>query len=149
MSTLVIRHRKENLSKCSLRGLESRPEFKFLIYPLKDTLVCENPVLLTFDAPLLSCDDQDATLVIIDGTWKYAMRMEQNIQWPLTLKRRGLPLEIRTAYPRCQHECPCPERGLASVEAIYVAYLLLGRNPCGLLNHYYWKEKFLEINHLT
>jgi pre-rRNA-processing protein TSR3 len=32
---------------------------------------------------------------------------------------------------------------LASIEAIYVAYQLMGRDTTGLLDLYHWREQFL------
>jgi pre-rRNA-processing protein TSR3 len=35
---------------------------------------------------------------------------------------------------------------LASVEALYAAYHILGRPTAGLLDHYRWAEAFLRLN---
>lgn len=143
LSNIVIRHRKENLKKCSLRGLEKRPDFCFLTYPLKTLPEIKNHFLLSFDGPQLSKKDCDKGLVLLDGTWRYAEKMEANLPFLSALPKRSLPKEIQTAYPRKQEDCPYPSQGLASIEAIFVAHLLLGRNVEGLLDHYHWKEPFL------
>jgi pre-rRNA-processing protein TSR3 len=57
---------------------------------------------------------------------------------------RSLPSHYKTAYPRRQLDCPDPERGLASIEALYAAYSILGRSTDGLLDRYHWKEEFLS-----
>lgn len=62
------------------------------------------------------------------------------------LIRRSLPPGLKTSYPRKQTACSDPEAGLASVEALYAAYCLTGRDPTGLLDSYYWKAPFLEAN---
>lgn len=145
--TIVIRHRKENLKKCSLRGLENRSDFQFFSYPLKTIPSFENYILLTIDAPeILSEADKRAGLLLLDGTWRYAQVMEKVIPDFSTLKKRRLPPNILTAYPRRQQDCPDPSFGLASVEALAVAYLLLGRKLDGLLDHYHWKDAFLAKN---
>lgn len=145
LPTLILRHRKENLKKCSLQGLESRDDFHFLTYPF-DPLPCmKKYILLTIDAPTLSENDRPYGLFLIDGTWKHAEVMER--QAP-PMMRRSLPSEIRTSYPRKQTGCINPDQGLASIEALYIAFLLTGRNPKGLLDHYYWKDEFLKINNL-
>ncbi len=143
--TIILRHRKENLKKCSLRGLEEREDLIFLRYPRETLPNLENYVILTMDAPELSCDDQDKGLFLVDGTWNYAEKMLKNI--PL-LEKRSLPSQYKTAYPRKQTGCPDPETGLASVEALYISYQILHRDPAGLLDHYYWKEEFLQKNKL-
>lgn len=56
--TVIIRHVKENLKKCTLRGLEERPDFLFFSYPLKTEPPLEDYILLTVEAPELSYHDQ-------------------------------------------------------------------------------------------
>jgi pre-rRNA-processing protein TSR3 len=144
--TIILRHRKENLKKCSLRGLEERPDFRFFTYP-KDYLPdLSNYFLLTIDAPLLNEADKNLGLFLIDGTWSYAELMQRQLPRPHLFQKRSLPSRLRTAYPRRQEDCSDPSRGLASIEAIYAAYKLLGRDPKGLLSNYYWKEEFLKKN---
>jgi pre-rRNA-processing protein TSR3 len=55
----------------------------------------------------------------------------------------------RTAYPRTSKLGTDPDNGLASVEALYLAYHILGRPTEGLLDHYLWAEAFLEANGLA
>lgn len=144
--TIILRHRKENLKKCTLHGLEERLDFCFFTYP-KDILPdLSNYFLLTINAPLLSKADNHLGIFLIDATWSYAEVMQQQLRPPHQFQKRSLPLNYRTAYPRRQEDCPDPVRGLASIEALYVAYVLLNRNTEGLLNKFYWKEEFLKKN---
>lgn len=146
--TIILRHRKENLKKCSLRGLESRSDFLFLTYPKNPVPSLKGYILLTMDAPPLTKDDHDKGIFLIDGTWKYAEVMFKSLPKPLECEFRSIPDHFRTAYPRYQTECSDPEKGLASVEALYIAFLQTGKDPTGLLDHYYWKEEFLKKNSL-
>lgn len=146
MITLILRHRRENLKKCSLRGLESRPDLHFFTYPRDPLPDLSRYLLLDVAAPPLTSADASRGLFLIDGTWRLAMQMKK--QCP-QLETRSLPTHFRTAYPRRQTECPDPETGLASVEALFLAHLILGRNTDGLLDHYHWRETFLKLNHLT
>ena len=57
--------------------------------------------------------------------------------------RRTLPA-VATAYPRVSKIAEDPHGGLASVEALYFAKLLLGERDDSLLNAYYWRETFIE-----
>lgn len=145
-STVVIRHRLENLKKCSLRGLEGRPDFLFLTYPYTSLPKVDNYIILSIDAPPLSKEDEGRGLLILDATWRYAAKMYRPLQDQPQFLYRSLPSHFRTAYPRRQEDCPDPERGLASIEAIYLSYFILGRELKGLLDHYYWKDKFLMCN---
>ena len=146
--TIILRHRKENLKKCSLRGLEGRPDFRFFAYP-KDALPdLSGYFLLTMDAPLLQEADKPLGVFLIDGTWNYAELMQRQLAKPHLFQKRSLPSRFLTAYPRRQEGCADPSRGLASVEALYLALLLLGRETQGLLDNYYWRDEFLKKNSL-
>lgn len=136
ISTIIWRHRKERLSKCSLHGLEGREEIQFFSYPDEKLPEMEGFVLLAPDGdPLQSAEG----ILLLDGTWRYAAKMEAAAP---NLPHRSLP-GWKTAYPRRQDE----KAGLASVEALFAAYHILGWDEGGLLDHYHWKERFLEINH--
>jgi pre-rRNA-processing protein TSR3 len=142
--TIILRHNRENLKKCSLRGLEHRPDMIFLTYPTSVLPDLTGYCVLTLDAPPLSIEDAHLGLFLIDGTWRYAQKMAKSLPSPAPFVCRSLPTHFRTAYPRRQLDCPDPERGLASVEALYLAYSILGRNTEGILDHYHWKEAFLK-----
>lgn len=142
-STIVLRHRKENLKKCSLRGFEKRKDFRFFIYPLDSLPSLHNYLFLSLDGPVLSLKDQGKGMFLVDGTWRYAKVMSEAVPF---LERRSLPHDFKTSYPRKNTNCTDPKRGLASIEALYVAYLILGRNTGGFLDRYYWKNTFLHLN---
>ncbi len=146
MTTAIIRHRRENLNKCSLSGLENREGLLFYTYPVDSLPDFAGYLLLKVGAPPLSPADADRNLLLIDGTWRLAQVIEK--QLPL-LEARSLPGHYRTAYPRKQTHCPDPEAGLSSVEALYLAHRLIGRPYADLLNRYYWKDRFLELNELS
>lgn len=144
--TIILRHKRENLKKCSLKGLENRSDFIFLTYPLSKLPNIEQTCILTLNAPPLSPQEADRSLFLIDGTWKYAQTMSRIIPPDGGHIYRSLPSHFQTAYPRRQLDCPDPTRGLASIEALYIAYVILGRPTEGLLDHYYWKGIFLKMN---
>jgi pre-rRNA-processing protein TSR3 len=146
--TFILRHRKENLKKCSLRGLEERSDMLFFTYP-KDVLPdLSQYILLTLDAPPLTSADAGYGLFLIDATWVYAQKMYKQLKTPHRFQMRSLPSAYQTAYPRRQEDCSDPTRGLASIEALYLAYRILGRDCSGLLDNYYWQEPFLKKNAL-
>ncbi|MBP9841380.1 MAG: DUF367 domain-containing protein [Simkaniaceae bacterium] len=135
LPTIILRHRKENIKKCSLRGLENT--LQFITYPAKNLPNLDQYVILTPNAPPLT---EAKGLFLVDGTWRYAAKMIENL--PTGVTYRSLPQIFTTAYPRRQEEV----HGLASIEALYLAYLITGRDPSLLLDHYYWKEQFLIQN---
>lgn len=142
--TVILRHRRENLKKCSLRGIENRPEFDFYTYPVDSLPDLTGYLLLKVGAPPLTREDQERGLFLIDGTWRLAQVMEK--QLPLQMEARSLPEGYKTAYPRKQTHCPDPESGLSSLEAIFIAHLILGRPTEEILNNYHWKNEFFQIN---
>ncbi|HEY4831962.1 MAG TPA: hypothetical protein VIH61_05310 [Waddliaceae bacterium] len=146
--TVVLRHRKENLKKCTLVILERSEDFHFYHYPTDNVPKLNDYVLLKVDAIPLSEDDQDAGLLILDGTWRYASKMLQHVENQQSFVFRSIPSAWQTTYPRKQMDCPDPQRGLASIEAIFAAYHILGRQTAGLLDGYYWKDLFLKRNKL-
>jgi len=143
LPTLILRHRKENLKKCSLRGLEMRADLRFFTYPKDNLPDLSHYILLTLDAPVLTKEDSDKGLFLIDGTWKYADTMFASLEKPHSFAVRSLPTIYQTVYRRRQED----PRGLSSVEALYIAYCITGRDPAGLLDFYYWKEAFFNKNH--
>lgn len=150
--TIIIRHQKENLKKCSLRGISTRPEISSYRYPPKHPLPnLDNHILLTLDAPPLTLADAAYPIILIDGTWRLAGRMLNGLKSELTNTiHRSIPPGFTTAYPRKQTEettCPDPDAGLASIEALYIAYLITNRPTAGLLDHYLWADDFLQQNH--
>jgi len=140
LPTIILRHRKENLKKCSLRGIETRPDCRFFTYPRDPLPDLSNYILLTPEAPPLSQQDAHLGLLLVDGTWRYAETMIKDI--PPLIARRSLPPLFKTAYPRRQEVA----HGLASIEALFIAWYLLGRPTQGVLDHYHWKTEFLKIN---
>ncbi len=146
MTTVILRHRRENLKKCSLTGLERRSDLQFYTYPIDPLPDCSSFLLLKVGAPPLTTADRDRGLFLIDGTWRLAQIMEQQLPWQL--EARSLPGNYKTAYPRRQTDCPDPASGLSSLEALYIAHYILGRSTENLLDRYYWRELFLRRNDL-
>lgn len=146
MKTILIRHKRENKKKCSLEPIFHREDCIFLSYPGCKLPDVQNYVLLSFEGPLLSEKDRGFGLILLDGTWKRAVQMEKELFNNFKVERRSLPSTFKTAYPRRQLDCKNPEQGLASIEALYIAYLLTKRDAKGLLDNYYWKDLFLERN---
>ncbi len=148
--TLIIRHYKENKKKCTLEPLTLQKKFHFFSYPKKVELpdLSSYFVLAIEGETPLSKEDQDKGLILLDGTWKYANQMYEKLFKGKSVPIRTLPSYVQTAYPRKQTHCPNPEEGLASIEALYIAYLKLGWPTEGLLDHYHFKDSFLKKNGL-
>ncbi|HLQ38324.1 MAG TPA: hypothetical protein VK348_11005 [Planctomycetota bacterium] len=139
--TTVIRHVKERLSKCSLRHLHGRPELLFLRAKPGFSFDATGFTLLVVDAPVLTPADAGRPLLLLDSTWRWLPQLAACVRGaPVP---RSIPPGVRTAYPRSSKLWPDPERGLASVEALYVARRLLGDDDPSLLAGYHWQQEFL------
>ena len=143
--TVIIVHRRENRKKCSVEPLRGRNGFQFSQF--RSNMPVNLPegkyVRLGIGGPLLSPVDSPLGLLVLDGTWRWAEAMEAQYQH---VPIRSLPT-WHTAYPRVSKVYEDPLTGLATIEAIWLAYWCLGRNTSGLLDQYRWGEQFLELNH--
>jgi pre-rRNA-processing protein TSR3 len=140
--TVIVRHAKENPRKCSILPLRGRQDIVLLGYPLKDVPKLSGYVRLAADGPELSPADHACGLLLLDGSWRWATAMTRDFQHVPPRSLHG----YKTAYPRVSKLGTDPDNGLASVEALYVAYGILGRPTAGLLDQYRWGEKFLALN---
>jgi rRNA small subunit aminocarboxypropyltransferase len=144
--TIVIRHTKENPKKCSILPLKGRADVVFFNHPLTGALPdLTNHVRLAAEGPALSADDREHGILLLDGSWRSAGSMTRDF---LHVPPRSLAGFV-TAYPRVSKLGTDPDNGLASIEALYIAYRLLGRDTAGLLDHYRWAAEFLAANRLT
>ncbi|GAB4139673.1 MAG: hypothetical protein Fur0037_06030 [Planctomycetota bacterium] len=138
--TVVIRHGKERISKCSLRFLHGRREIRCLRAGPGFRFDATGHILLCVDAPVLTIADAGRPLLLLDSTWRWLPRLMAALDGdPI---RRSLP-PVPTAYPRTSKLFADPEHGLASVEALYWARRILGDDDPSLLDGYRWRDQFL------
>jgi pre-rRNA-processing protein TSR3 len=142
--TVIVRHPKENPRKCSVLPLRGRPDVVFLGYPMRDRPDLSGYVRLAAEGPPLTAADAAAGILLLDGSWRWAGAMERAFA---DVPPRSLS-GWKTAYPRVSKLGTDPGNGLASIEALYLAYHLLGRPTDGLLAHYRWAAEFLAANGL-
>ncbi|MGH7171096.1 MAG: DUF309 domain-containing protein [Gemmataceae bacterium] len=142
--TVIVRHTRENPRKCSVLPLRGRADVVFLTHPVRDRPSLDGYVRLAAEGPPLSPADVEKGILLLDGSWRWAAAMTRDF---LEVPPRALH-GWRTAYPRVSKLGTDPDNGLASIEALFVAYHLLGRPTAGLLDHYHWSEEFLRSNDL-
>ncbi|MEX0702871.1 MAG: hypothetical protein WD069_12315 [Planctomycetales bacterium] len=140
--TIIVVHPKERRSKCSVEPLRGRDGFLFWKYPARGGESLENYVRLGIGGPPLGPEDARRGLLVLDGTWRRAAAMEKDYA---DVPIRSLP-PWQTAYPRVSKTFDDPAEGLATIEALFAAYTILGRDTRGLFDHYRWAERFLERN---
>ncbi len=144
-TTVIVRHPRENPRKCSVLPLRARPDLIFLPYPVGQRSPLDGYLRLAADGPPLTAADAASGLLLLDGSWRWAAAMTRDF---IAVPPRSLS-GWRTAYPRSSKLGTDPDNGLASVEALFVAYHLLGRPTAGLLDHYRWAQPFLLSNGLS
>jgi pre-rRNA-processing protein TSR3 len=140
--TIIVRHPRENPKKCSVLPLQGRADVQFLSYPTKDPPSFEGYIRLAADGPELSAADRASGILLLDGSWRCSNKMVTHFQAVPPRSLHGW----KTSYPRVSKLGTDPDNGLASIEALYIAYHLLGRPTAGLLDHYHWATQFLELN---
>ena len=122
--------------------LRDRPGFIFWKFPETGPEPLGGCVRLGLGGDLLTPADSGRGLLVLDGTWRLAARMEAPF---VDVPVRSL-LPWRTAYPRVSKLFNDPSQGLATIEALFAAFTQMGRPTTGLLGAYRWKDRFLELN---
>jgi pre-rRNA-processing protein TSR3 len=139
--TIIVVHPRERRAKCTVQPLRKQPGFLFYKHP-RFPQELQGYVRLGLGGPVISHEDRESGLLVLDGTWRWVEPMERLVA---TLPIRSLP-PLVTAYPRSSKVSDNPDGGLATIEAIYAAYRILGRDTTGLFDHYHWAQPFIEQN---
>ena len=146
MHILILRDPRETLAKCSLTPLRGREGFRFVNYHPDHRLDATGHILLHPDGELLTSADAGPDLFLIDCSWRRVAKLLRTVDGSPTLRR--LP-PLHTAYPRHAKTFLDPSAGLASIEALFAAFAILGESRPELLDAYPWREDFLQRNALT
>jgi pre-rRNA-processing protein TSR3 len=142
--TIIIRHPRESPQKCSILPLKGRPDIQIFLHPVQQLPPLEGYIRLAAEGPPLTKADRDCGILLVDCCWRRAGNMLDNVAHLPVRSLQGW----QTAYPRISKLGTDPDNGLASVEALYLAYHIVGRPTTGLLDHYHWAEDFLRKNRL-
>lgn len=140
--TIFVVHPREKRTKCTLEPLRGKPGFSFWKFPKVGPEPLTGYVRLGLGGPPLGPADAAGGLLVLDGTWRLAERMESQFT---SIPVRSLPV-WQTAYPRVSKLFEDPGAGLATIEALFVAYYVMGRETSGLLDDYLWRDEFLQRN---
>jgi pre-rRNA-processing protein TSR3 len=143
LDVLILRDPKEAAKKCSLTPLRGEAGLRFATYREDRILEAGARILLHPEGELLGPGDAGAPLLLVDCSWRRLPTLLRTVRGDLSPRR--LP-RLESAYPRKSRTFADPGEGLASVEALYAALVLTGRREPGLLRHYRFAERFLELN---
>jgi len=143
LDVLILRDPRESTKKCSLTPLRAMSGVRFVNHAKDRRIDASGRILLHPDGEPITAADAGRGLLILDCAWRRVPELLAQVDGDPP--RRSLPA-LATAYPRKSRTFADPERGLASVEALYAALLLLGEERRELLRGYRFAERFLEAN---
>ena len=143
MDVLILRDPREAWKKCSLGGLRGNSEVRFVSYNPRHRVDAGGRILLHPDGEELTEADRGSDLFVVDCAWRRLPTLLRTVDGPLRLRR--VP-HYQTAYPRKNKKMFDPSTGLASIEALYAAALLLGEPRAQWLAEYHFAEAFLLAN---
>lgn len=143
LEIVVLRDPRESVKKCSLTPLRGHERVRFVRYDPERRLDAEGHVLLSPDGEELSAADAGRPLLLVDCSWRRVPSLLATVDGSLLPRR--LP-QLATAYPRRSTTFEDPRTGLASVEALYAASVILGEPEPSLLDGYRWRDEFLARN---
>ncbi|MEM9382794.1 MAG: DUF367 domain-containing protein [Planctomycetota bacterium] len=144
LDVLVVRDPRESAKKCSLIPLKGVEGIEFVEYAPERRVDGGGRVLLDPEGEEIGVGDRGLPLLVLDSSWRRLPKLAATVDGEPV--RRRLP-PLVTAYPRKSRDFEDPGEGLASVEALYAALVLLGHDRVDhLLEHYRWREEFLAAN---
>ena len=143
LDILILRDPRESKKKCSLTPLAGKEGVEFRVYHPDRRVDAGGRILLDPDGEPFTAADRDKPLFLIDCAWRRVPTLSRTVDGEVL--RRRLP-DLVTAYPRKSNFFEDPVRGLASIEALFAASLLVGRPNLELLKEYRWRDEFLERN---
>jgi pre-rRNA-processing protein TSR3 len=143
---ILLRLDKEDPKKCSLTPLRRREDLpiRWIRFRIGDEVEVGEVTLLHPEGEELSPADAGRPLLLVDSSWRDLPRVLRGVRGEV--HRRRLPAGLRTAYPRRSSTFADPDTGLASVEALHAACVLLGARDDSLLDGYHWREQWLDAN---
>jgi len=140
---LIYRDRRESRLKCSLSAIRGLPGVEFARYVPGRRFSAGACVLLHPDGPELSRADLRRDLLLVDCSWRHLPQLLASLDGEPA--PRSLP-RLVTAYPRKSKVFDDPDAGLASIEALFAATVILGEPRPELLIGYRYAEQFLSAN---
>lgn len=141
-ATVIVVHPREKKRKCTVRHLREIPGYVFWKFPKRGDESLTGYFRIGLGGPELGPQDADHGLLILDGTWKLAARMEPFFT-DIPLRSLG---PWRTAYPRVSKVSDDPAAGLATIEALFATLVQLRRSTAGVLSQYHWAREFQNLN---
>ena len=145
LDVLILRDARESTKKCSLTPLRGTPGVRFVSHAKDRRIDASGRILLHPDGEPLGRGDAGRGLLLLDCAWRRVPELLAQVDGDPP--KRKLP-PLATAYPRKSRTFADPGEGLASIEALYAALLLLGEARPEILEGYRFADRFLAANPL-
>ncbi|MBN1441624.1 MAG: DUF367 domain-containing protein [Planctomycetes bacterium] len=154
---IIVQDFKENRRKCTARPLERLAGVELLRLgrprPGEPPIAIPGGIWLEVGAPTLAADDRGlldggGRVIVLDASWARLDPLSRRLRVAdgRRAERRSLPGRIVTAYPRRSKVREDPAGGLATVEAVFAATVVLAEPRPELLAGYRWAAEFLRLN---
>ncbi|MBL8692987.1 MAG: hypothetical protein JNJ88_02705 [Planctomycetes bacterium] len=144
LRVLIVRDARESTKKCSLTPLRGLAGVEFRSWVRERPIALPPCTLLHPDGAALSPLDAELPILLVDSSWHHLPQVLRDLTGEPP--RRSIPPGFVTAYPRRSRLYEDPASGLASVEALYVASVLLGIERLDFLHGYRFAPEFLSRN---
>lgn len=144
VNILIIRDARESVKKCSVAPLKGSRDITIRGWHRDHPIEVGGHTLLHPEGEPLTAADACRPLLVVDSSWHHLAQVSRDLTG--IVMKRSIPPGFATAYPRKSRVFDDPETGLASVEALFVALVILGEWREELLNHYHFKDAFLRLN---
>lgn len=149
MNYEILVDHSETANKCTILPLAYRSDFRIRRVTAGKILPLHAQFLLHPEGEVLSLEthagDRQADLAAIDCIWRRLAPIMQLVATPIPRLVR-IPEGFVTAYPRKSRLSFDPPKGLATIEALFIAAALLGNWDETLLREYYFAREFLALN---
>lgn len=141
MKAVILKDYHENEKKCSILPLKGKPEFEFVDFKDFDSHDFSGLTMLHPEGEIVEKLNAGEKLLIVDSNWTKARRKYTRLE---KFKLKKIRIDgFQTAYPWKKN---APQNTLCSIEALFVARLLAGIYDASIMDNYYYKDKFLELN---
>jgi|GEM_PF-400576 len=144
----VIIDHSESANKCSVAPLTFRTDFRFTRVRANNPLgpmQCELMLHHAGESVLEWRGKNVKGIGVIDCNWKRLPTIQSRVVAPHASFVR-IPEGFVTAYPRTSKRGTDPDKGLATIEAIFTAAALIGHIDPTLFERYQFGKRYLELN---
>ncbi len=143
IDVLILRDPRESKRKCSLTPIAGLAGVRVVEYHGRRRLDAGERVFLSPEGEELSEKDRGRGLFLVDCAWRKVGALLATVDGVLHPRRLS---RLSTAYPRKSKTFADPAQGLASIEALFAATVILGEPRPDLLEGYRWRAEFLDAN---